>query len=374
MKFNLSFTSGLKPFLDTVSSLRPSSFDYNENYVLEDPFDSEDVIEIENLESVEKSKGPLSIAGQMVVLYIKDHGTNVINVLNGDIWGGRRVHLAYCKTLRSMDSQGRFERYHLSRNPKRTYLISGQPNYWSNHTTEGEAELAICKDCLNFLDYDGYRRVRRSDRDERTINFDYDRFFSIYSSMFKKMPRNAENDPAGYVENWKQISIETRIGKNFTCEECGFQADPSKSSYIHVHHINGDKQDNSSSNLRVLCIDCHRMQPGHGHMWTDPETLSEFRKAKRSDHKSLSRRDSFEKYLEFIDPALRSPAQKIRQKLAEIPEVAFEYESDGKVIFQVDVAFIREKIGICLDLDPSEKELAAKFGWKLLTHNDAMAF
>ena len=374
MRFNITFTSGLKPFLDSVSSLKPSSFDYDESYVLEDPFDSEDVIEISSLEDVEKSKGPLSIAGQMVVLYIKDHGSNVSTVLNGDIWGGRRVHLAYCKTLRSMDSQGRFERYHLSRNPKKYYLISGQKYYWSDETIEGEAELAICKDCLNFLDYDGYRRTKRAERDARTINFDYNRFFSIYSSMFKKMPKNAESDPAGYVKDWKQISIETRISKRFTCEECGFQSDPSKSSFIHVHHVNGNKQDNSDSNLKVLCIDCHRTQPGHGHMWIKPDLLEEFRKAKRERLASLTSRDAYDHCLDFVDPALRSPAQILVRRLHETPEVAFEYESEGRVLFQADVAFVKNRIGLCLDLDESEKELGRKHGWRLLNHNEGMSF
>jgi hypothetical protein len=372
MKFNLNFVQGLKPFLDVVASLPPAKFDYEEEYYLEDPFGESDVVEINSLDIIEKTKGPLSIAGQMVVLYIKDHGMNVAAVLEGDVFSGRRVHLAYCKTLKSMESQGLFDRYHLSRNPKKVYRVSGTRSFWKNEVIEGDAELAICKDCLTFLNYDSYRKLKKADRTARTIDFDYDRFFSIYSSMFQKVPTKTEEDNAGYVENWRQISIDARAAKSYTCEECGFRADPSRSAYIHVHHINRDKTNNSSSNLKVLCIDCHRIQPGHGHLWTNPKLLKEFRKAKGVNLANLTQRDARNSCLDHIDPALRAPTDRLLKRFAETPVVAYEFELNGRIAFQADVAFTANRIGICLDVNDEERTIANKAGWQLLSHNEAM--
>jgi hypothetical protein len=375
MKFEFDFRAGLLPFLKVVSHLPPSNFQFDAELISDDPFeDGEDVIELDDLGAVDKTKGPLSIAGQMVVLYIKDHGSNALAVINGDVEAGRRVHLAYCSTLEKMERENKFDRYHLSRNPKRKYLISGSKYYWGDEVVEDEAELAICKNCLNFLDYDGYRQLNYRDRTSRTRAFDYDRFFSVYSSLFKKMPKKTEDDSAGYVEGWRQISIDKRSKANFTCQDCGFKAAPQDSAFIHVHHVNSDKTDNSDANLRVLCIDCHKLQPGHGHMWIEPKLLERFRKAKREAQGRLTREDSNTFCMDYIDPALRSPANRLFKLLRKTPEVAYEHEENGRIVFQADVAFVSLRIGICLELTDSEKRVAEQFRWTLMTHNEAMDF
>lgn len=35
---------------------------------------------------------------------------------------------------------------------------------------------------------------------------------------------------------------------------------------LDTHHINGVKTDNSDSNLRALCKECHSLEPKHEHM------------------------------------------------------------------------------------------------------------
>ena len=41
--------------------------------------------------------------------------------------------------------------------------------------------------------------------------------------------------------------------------------------YCHTHHVDGDKSNNSSSNLQVLCIGCHAKQPVHAHVKNNPD-------------------------------------------------------------------------------------------------------
>lgn len=65
------------------------------------------------------------------------------------------------------------------------------------------------------------------------------------------------------------------------CSLCG-EEDPepshaNRSDGFEVHHVNGDRRDNSAANLRLLCISCHRaLHANGGDMgYRDEETLRE---------------------------------------------------------------------------------------------------
>ena len=45
---------------------------------------------------------------------------------------------------------------------------------------------------------------------------------------------------------------------------------PSRRRFLHAHHVNGLKWDNSVENLRALCIRCHSDQPMHSHIKAMP--------------------------------------------------------------------------------------------------------
>ena len=89
------------------------------------------------------------------------------------------------------------------------------------------------------------------------VKFDsqtYETSNGAYDAHFYKFTEyNAE-----YTKDWETISREYRESHNFTCEECGITIeDPFDRQFIQVHHINGDKTDNSPNNLKCLCIHCH---------------------------------------------------------------------------------------------------------------------
>ena len=54
--------------------------------------------------------------------------------------------------------------------------------------------------------------------------------------------------------------------RDFKCDNCQIKLDGAHRKYLHVHHKNGLKNDNSKSNLEVLCIRCHANQPYHAHL------------------------------------------------------------------------------------------------------------
>ena len=48
-------------------------------------------------------------------------------------------------------------------------------------------------------------------------------------------------------------------------EDCGIDLNDNR-KLLHTHHANGRKSDNISSNLKVLCVECHSKQPSHEHI------------------------------------------------------------------------------------------------------------
>lgn len=72
------------------------------------------------------------------------------------------------------------------------------------------------------------------------------------------LAKDSDVDVFGYTRNWHEISEKIRSERNYKCEKCGIQiTNTFDRQYIHVHHKNGIKTDNSERNLQCLCIDCH---------------------------------------------------------------------------------------------------------------------
>jgi 5-methylcytosine-specific restriction endonuclease McrA len=52
--------------------------------------------------------------------------------------------------------------------------------------------------------------------------------------------------------------------KQRKCEICGWaKKSPDGRKPLELDHINGDSQDNRLENLRILCPNCHSLQPTH---------------------------------------------------------------------------------------------------------------
>jgi 5-methylcytosine-specific restriction endonuclease McrA len=119
-----------------------------------------------------------------------------------------------------------------------------------------------------------YKLYRQSYGVKQTIynSFTLDEFFQIYKNQTVKKPKytNITAPVNNYTKDFYSIANELKRKKNHICEGCYKDLSQDK-KFLHVHHIDGIKSNNSDDNLKVVCINCHTNEHEHGHMKLLPD-------------------------------------------------------------------------------------------------------
>lgn len=199
--------------------------------------------------------GTLNWKGHKVVLHIYS--------VRSDGWQKEslpRFHVAECSTLQSMREKGAFERYVVSQKTTGNFTINISE-------VKREAALQICRNCLTHLDYQNFRSQRKTKQQEIVSGFKIPEFFQVYDKGFYSVPNYTDQTAVfdKYTDDWKKISAEMRWNNHWVCQGCRLDLVKDK-QFLHVHHKNSIRSDNSPSNLAVLCIECHAKQPDHEHI------------------------------------------------------------------------------------------------------------
>jgi 5-methylcytosine-specific restriction endonuclease McrA len=220
-------------------------------------------VDIEDVEFL--SDGTIAYKDRRVLLYIRDvsFGGSSEKQANDP-----RFHIAACKMLHRMKSIGRFEQ---------RYVVSTRidGNFKLHYVQAGlklDKKLDVCQYCLGKLRYRNfdYGLMKRPQRKAIVNGFSISEFFEKYPrALHGAVPKHDDvTAPTNqYSADFFEISQSYRAKVDWRCEECRIVLDsPDTRRYLHVHHLDGAKNNNAEQNLKALCVLCHSKQPMHGHM------------------------------------------------------------------------------------------------------------
>lgn len=209
--------------------------------------------------------GTLEYKGRKVVVYIRDQRVQ---------YQPYKFHVADCKKLTEMRDNDRYHRYVVSNRTDGTFTVN---SYERGRIVKKAAaeKLTICKYCLNHLNYKGYVSSNGQTRTRIYNSFELNEFFRKYPSQITIKPAHTNvTAPADeYTVNWENISRGYRESANWRCEQCHVSL-RDKREYLHVHHKDGNKNNNIRENLQALCIACHANLPYHDHLLRTSEFIT----------------------------------------------------------------------------------------------------
>ena len=172
-----------------------------------------------------------------------------------DNWGYPKFHIYRCETIKEMQSKEKIHRYKASKGVNNEFYLVKKDKQWKE-------TLELCSYCLNK--YNSQCNTNKIKQD-----------FSIKEWIEKPMSGSElpelELDiytiPNRYTEEWSNISYKRKEQANYTCQACekDFSNKECK-GFLHTHHVDANKRNNTRENLRVLCIECHCKEHNHGHM------------------------------------------------------------------------------------------------------------
>jgi 5-methylcytosine-specific restriction endonuclease McrA len=194
--------------------------------------------------------------GKKVVVYIPEYG--------------KKYHVTECGTLKRMQSWGRYDRYIVSRRSDGMFKIDIGSNW------ERDTQLYVCGYCLNSTRYG--RDLMRQNQNNLQVSikhFDVVKWLALENEnpILKKPKFDEFNTPKhNYTSDFDKISAQVRQTALYHCTKCKIDLSAlHKRKYLHTHHKNGIKGDNSLTNLIPLCIKCHATEPSHQYMKASPD-------------------------------------------------------------------------------------------------------
>lgn len=320
------------------------------------------------LDEIDGSNGVLNYDGHQVMLYIPDQGGNISSVLqDGKQKGARRVHVAECKTIIGMRERGRFnDRYDVISRVDGFFSVFGG-DYHSRKELKGDADLAVCQNCLVLLNHNNFSQLGWSEKNQLINSFSYSKFFEAYSSYFKSLPQSTAGFRAGnYTSDWSSISSKLRSDLDYCCEQCGVDL-KSEKKLLHTHHINGNKANNQRDNLRVLCADCHKKQPHHDHIYVSNSDILKINQLRREQHKFDV--FNYDNLRECADTALDGLLQKCESTRLPGAELGIVIQ-DKETFVSIDLCWPRRKVAVLINM--SNSNILRRHGWTVFTAFDAL--
>lgn len=206
--------------------------------------------------------------GERILLYIKD-----VHRFGSEL---QKFHLYECRTLIEMQNQNAF-------NKKYVATIRKDGSFFVDFSSKKKfnqlEKLNVCKNCLKWYN-------EKTSHNQSVQNFSIVQFFDYFgSSIFfthKPMYSDINAPQSGYTTDWDDISKKCKEKCAYICQECRIDLKLHQ-HLLQTHHKNRTTNDNSQSNLMVLCIECHSNQFEHHHMkYSHATKILEVQKVRQS--------------------------------------------------------------------------------------------
>jgi hypothetical protein len=213
--------------------------------------------------------GTLAYKNSRVLLYIRDVA------VYGGYQSQPRYHVSNCSTLVGMRQKRRFStRYVVSTRMDGQFNL----NFVDGGIARSELHsLFVCQNCLDQLTFNGFQQRWRKPRKVAAVQaFTLEEFFTQYPrSLHTENPKyNSDNAPLNtYTDDFGEVSARAKRAANWMCQRCSIDLSSEK-RFLHTHHKDGAKFDNSTDNLKVLCYGCHANEPDHQHMKGHPDYVA----------------------------------------------------------------------------------------------------
>lgn len=203
----------------------------------------------------------LELFGKKILVYIRDQ--------RGGYYSQYKFHISNCSTLKDAQKNNKYDKYVASVNT--TNIFNVNIIHGNSIEKNKEVKMSVCKNCLSKLNFNNYK-TDYGKKNEIFKNFELEDFFNQYQNQSIVKPKyNSVTAPLNnYTSDFKDIADNLKKSKNYCCEVCNINLSESK-KFLHVHHLDGMKNNNKSDNLKVLCIGCHSKEPAHSHMKNLPD-------------------------------------------------------------------------------------------------------
>jgi hypothetical protein len=221
---------------------------------------SEEGLEVDKEDVIPLPDGTLSYKGQRVILYIRD-----VSRYKGS-YSDPRFHISDCSKLKQMRADSRFGRYVIASRDDGLFRV-----HYIGTDHGPDKRLDVCQNCLDLLKYKAFHiRMPSPVRRVAVQNFLVADFFAEYPKILHhSMPDYTDQTAPtnDYSPDFSLISRAYRRKRNWICETCGIPLSKDVlRRYLHVHHVNGLKNENHDANLKAVCVYCHALEPLHGHV------------------------------------------------------------------------------------------------------------
>jgi len=311
--------------------------------------------------------GLFEYEGKQIFLFLPRQFKD-INLVKNDYSQGNKFHVSDCSTLQQQRERGTFNNYSATNNLSGKFHVYGFDN--NNERDEFDTRLNVCQNCLRKLNYKNCNNPYVN-INEIVRNFDIGEFFETYSTLFEYLPnfeQTKTKEKITYTDDWETISKKYKDSKKYICETCDTSFINHK-HLLHTHHKNGIKTDNSLNNLKAVCIDCHRKEPNHRHVYLNYKELQQIYINRREQNKIHI--TGWKDVFKFTDLSLHGYLHLIENKYTLPTDIAYILEHNGKKI-ALDFAWITNNKKSAVVTEYTYDLLNFGEEWNILTFGDAI--